>query len=193
MDSVVSFLEKHAGVQVTAHFSDRNLNLIDENIDVAVRIGQLPDSGMRSMQVGHVRQVLCASPKYLAARGTPNHPGELTEHDVVAAAALSPRLDWKFGPLDDPTHVRVRPRIVVSSNDAAIAAVEAGFGMARLLSYQVASEVAQGRLRIILGAYEEPPLPVHILHRESINGSARVRAFIDHLADALRSLPLVLE
>ena len=193
MSSVVSFLQKHTEVQVTAHFSDRNLNLIDENIDVAVRIGQLPDSGMRSMQVGHVRKVLCASPQYLAARGTPNHPSELAEHDVVVAATLSPRVDWKFGPPDDPTVVRVNPRIVVSSNDAAIVAVESGFGMARLLSYQVASEVAADRLTVLLAAYEEPPLPVHILHRESSHGSARVRAFIDHLADALRRMPLILE
>ncbi|WP_202926317.1 LysR family transcriptional regulator [Pseudoxanthomonas wuyuanensis] len=193
MPIIVSFLKMHAEVQVTAHFSDRNLNLIDENIDVAVRIGQLPDSGMRSRQVGHVRHVLCASPEYLSSRGTPAHPAELTVHDVVVAAAMSPRLDWRFGPSQQPIQVKVRPRIVVSSNDAAIVAVSSGFGMARLLSYQIADEVAAGRLKIILEDFEEPPLPVHILHRESINGSARVRAFIDHLAEALRRLPLILD
>ncbi|WP_406236035.1 LysR family transcriptional regulator [Isoptericola jiangsuensis] len=191
MPIVVGFLQQHAEVQVTAHFSDRNLNLVDENIDVAIRIGWLPDSGMRSMQVGQVRHVLCASPRYLAARGTPRHPAELTAHDLVAAAALSPRLDWRFGSAEHPVQVKVRPRIVVSSNDAAIAAISSGFGMARLLSYQVADEVAAGRLVVILEDFEEPPLPVHILHRESITGSARVRAFIDHLAGALRTLPIL--
>jgi DNA-binding transcriptional LysR family regulator len=191
MPSIVSFLQKHAEVQVSAHFSDRNLNLIEENIDLAVRIGELPDSGMRSMQLGHVRQVVCASPAYLSIHGVPEYPTELVDHDVVVAAAISPRVDWKFGPANEPVQVRIRPRIVVSSNDAAISAVVSGFGIARLLSYQVAEEVADSQLRIILDGFEEPPLPVHILHRESINGSARVRAFIDHLAEGLRRHPSI--
>jgi DNA-binding transcriptional LysR family regulator len=190
MPSIVSFLQKHAEDQVSAHFSDRNLNLIEENIVLAVRIGELPDSGMRSMQLGHVRQVVCASPAYSSKHGVPEYPPELVDHDVVVAAAISPRVDWKFGPAS-PRSGQGTPSYCVSSNDAAISAVESGFGIARLLSYQVAEEVADGQLRIILDGFEEPPLPVHILHRESINGSARVRAFIDHLAEGLRWHPSI--
>ncbi|MCF1490762.1 LysR family transcriptional regulator [Pseudomonas sp. AA27] len=187
MPCIVRYLQQYPEVDVSAYFLDRVVNLVEEGMDVAVRIGQLPDSGLKALRVGRMRRLLCASPEYLERHGTPRHPSELQKHEVIAAGTLSPRTDWRFGAIDDPTLIRMKPRLTVTSNDAAIAAASAGLGIARLLSYQVADEVAAGRLRVILAEYEEAPWPIHILHRESKYGSTKVRTFIDMLAEHLRS------
>ncbi|MFT0868030.1 LysR family transcriptional regulator [Pseudomonas sp. CAM1A] len=187
MPCIVRYLQQYPEVDVSAFFLDRVVNLVEEGMDVAVRIGQLPDSGLKALRVGKMRRLLCASPEYLERHGTPRHPSELQKHEVIAAGTLSPRTDWRFGAIDDPTLIRMKPRLTVTSNDAAIAAASAGLGIARLLSYQVADEVATGRLRVILAEYEEAPWPIHILHRESKYGSTKVRTFIDMLAEHLRS------
>jgi DNA-binding transcriptional LysR family regulator len=186
---VVEFHKRYPEVEVLAHFLDQNVNLVDEGIDVAVKIGHLPDSGLKALRVGQVRRVLCASPGYLARHGVPRHPGELQRHTVIAAAGVSPGVEWKFGGAGEPTTVRMKPRLTVTSNDAAIEAVLAGLGISRLLCYQVAAGLAEGRLRIILADYEEAPWPVHILHRHSTLGSSKVRHFIDLLAASLRAHP----
>ncbi|MCU7239714.1 MULTISPECIES: LysR family transcriptional regulator [Pseudomonas] len=187
MPCIVRYLQQYPEVDVSAFFLDRVVNLVEEGMDVAVRIGQLPDSGLKALRVGRMRRLLCASPEYLERHGTPRHPSELQKHEVIAAGTLSPRTDWRFGAIDDPTLIRMKPRLTVTSNDAAIAAASAGLGIARLLSYQVADEVAAGRLQVILAEYEEAPWPIHILHRESKYGSTKVRTFIDMLAEHLRS------
>ncbi|NIF19910.1 LysR family transcriptional regulator [Pantoea sp. Cy-639] len=187
MPCIVRYLQQYPEVDVSAYFLDRVVNLVEEGMDVAVRIGQLPDSGLKALRVGSMRRLLCASPEYLARHGTPRHPCELQKHEVIAAGTLSPRTDWRFGAIDDPTLIRMKPRLTVTSNDAAIAAASAGLGIARLLSYQVSDELAAGRLQVILAEYEEAPWPIHILHRESKYGSTKVRTFIDMLAEHLRS------
>lgn len=189
MPCVVDYLERFPEVEVGAYFLDRVVNLVDEGIDVAVRIGHLPDSGLKALRVGQVRRMLCAAPGYLARRGEPRHPTDLLRHTIVSASGVSPRVEWKFGAVDDPTLVRMRPRLTVTSNDAAIAAATAGLGICRLLSYQVAGEVADGRLQVVLAEHEEAPWPVHVLHRESKFGSAKVRHFIDMLVAHLRAHP----
>ncbi|MCO7632872.1 LysR family transcriptional regulator [Pseudomonas guariconensis] len=186
MPCIVRYLQQYPEVDVSAYFLDRVVNLVEEGMDVAVRIGQLPDSGLKALRVGSMRRLLCASPEYLERHGTPRHPSELQGHAVIAAGNLSPRTDWRFGALDDPTQVRMKPRLTVTGNDAAIAAASAGLGIARLLSYQVADELADGRLQVILAAYEEAPWPIHVLHRESKYGAAKVRTFIDMLVEHLR-------
>ncbi|MBY4947970.1 LysR family transcriptional regulator [Cupriavidus respiraculi] len=186
---IVEFLDAYPEVEVSAVFLDRLVNLMDEGIDVAVRIGHLPDSSLRALRVGQVRRVLCASPAYLERHGTPEHPADLLRHTLIAATGISPRAEWKFGALEDPTMVRASPRLTVNSNDAAIEATVAGLGICRLLSYMIADHVADGRLRIVLPDYEESPWPVHVLHRESKYGSSKVRHFIDLLAAHLRSQP----
>ncbi|SEM59351.1 DNA-binding transcriptional regulator, LysR family [Luteibacter sp. UNCMF331Sha3.1] len=189
MPCVVRYLKDYPDVDVSAYFLDRVVNVVEEGMDVAVRIGHLPDSGMRAIRVGQSRRVLCASPDYLARRGVPEHPADLLQHTIIAASGISPRVDWKFGASDDPTMVHMKPRLMVTSNDAAIAAAVSGLGIARLLSYQVADEIAEGRLMIVLPDYEEAPWPIHVLHRESKFGSAKVRNFIDVLTHYLRSHP----
>ncbi|AXA23877.1 MULTISPECIES: LysR family transcriptional regulator [Pseudomonas] len=187
MPSIVRYLQQYPEVDVSAYFLDRVVNMVEEGMDVAVRIGQLPDSGLKALRVGKVRRMLCASPDYLARHGVPTHPSELHEHVVIATTNLSPRAGWRFGVTDEPTMVRMKPRLTVTSNDGAIAAACAGLGIARLLSYQVVEEVASGRLQVVLADFEEAPWPIHILHRESKYGSAKVRAFIDMLAADVRA------
>jgi len=187
MPCILGFLKDYPEVEVSAYFLDRIVNLVDEGIDVAVRIGHLPDSSLKALKVGQVRRVLCASPEYLAKNGVPQHPADLLRHTIIAASGISPRVEWKFGAVDDPTMVRMKPRLTVTSNDAAIDAVLAGLGICRLLSYQIADDVAAGRLQIVLADYEEAVWPVHVLHRESKYGSSKVRNFIDRLVADLRA------
>ncbi|WP_306579022.1 LysR family transcriptional regulator [Pseudomonas sp.] len=190
MPCVVRYLQQYPEVDVSAYFLDRVVNMVEEGMDVAVRIGPLPDSGLKALRVGRVRRMLCASPDYLARHGVPKHPSDLAGHAVIGTTNLSPRAGWRFGVTEEPTMVRMKPRLTVTSNDGAIAAASGGLGIARLLSYQVADELANGQLQVILAEYEEAPWPIHVLHRESKYGSAKVRAFIDMLAQALRAQQL---
>jgi DNA-binding transcriptional LysR family regulator len=189
MPCIVRFLQTYPEVEVSAYFLDRVVNLVDEGMDVAVRIGHLPDSSLKALRVGQVRRVLCASPEYLAKNGVPQHPADLLRHTIIAASGISPRVEWKFGAVDDPTMVRMKPRLMVTSNDSAIDAAVGGLGICRLLSYQIADQLRDGRLKVILAEYEEAPWPVHVLHRESKFGSSKVRNFIDLLAEHLRAHP----
>lgn len=191
MPCIVEYLKQFPDVEVSAYFLDRVVNLVDEGMDVAVRIGHLPDSSLKALRVGQVRRVLCASPEYLARNGIPQHPSDLLRHTVIAASGISPRVEWKFGAVDDPTMVRMKPRLTVTSNDAAVAGALASLGITRLLSYQIATELADGKLKIILAEYEEAPWPVHVLHRESKYGSSKVRNFIDMLVERLRANPFL--
>jgi DNA-binding transcriptional LysR family regulator len=186
MPCIVRYLQQYPEVDVSAFFLDRIVNMVEEGMDVAVRIGPLPDSGLKALRVGKVRRMLCASPQYLTRHGVPQHPSDLLEHAVIATTNLSPRAGWRFGVTDQPTTVRMQPRLTVTSNDGAIAAAVGGLGIARLLSYQVVDEIASGQLEVILAEYEEAPWPIHVLHRESKYGSAKVRAFVDMLAEHLR-------
>jgi len=190
MPCIVRYLQQYPDVDVSAYFLDRVVNMVEEGMDVAVRIGPLPDSGLKALRVGRVRRMLCASPDYLARHGVPKHPSDLAGHAVIGTTNLSPRAGWRFGVTEEPTLVRMKPRLTVTSNDGAIAAASGGLGIARLLSYQVADELASGQLQVILAEYEEAPWPIHVLHRESKYGSAKVRAFIDMLAQALRAQQL---
>lgn len=190
MPCIVQYLQRFPEVDISAYFLDRIVNMVEEGMDVAVRIGPLPDSGLKALRVGKVRRMLCASPEYLARYGTPEHPSDLASHAVIGTTDLSPRAGWRFGVTDESTLVRVKPRLTVTSNDGAIAAASGGLGIARLLSYQVADELASGQLRVILAEYEEAPWPIHVLHRESKYGSTKVRTFIDLLAQSLRAQQL---
>lgn len=190
MPTIVEYLKRFPEVDVSAYFLDRVINLVDEGMDVAVRIGPLPDSGLKAVRVGQVRRVLCASPEYLARHGVPRHPAELAQHTVISAGTIAPKVEWKFGVADDAMVVRLQPRLMVTTNDAAIEAAVAGLGIVRLLSYQIAPHVAQGSLKVVLAEHEEQAWPVHVLHRESKYGSAKVRCFIDLLAESLRAADL---
>lgn len=186
MPQVVKFLQRYPDVDVAAMFLDRVVNMLEEGVDVGIRIGALPDSTMRAIRVGQVRRVLCASPDYLAQYGIPNTPADLLNHQIVAASSISPTIEWKFGDDDNSKIVRIKPRMTVTSNDGAISAVRHGAGITRLMSYQVAAYLHSGELKTVLGEFEPKPLPIHVVHREGRHGSAKIRAFVDFMAQALK-------
>jgi len=189
MPCIIDYIQRYPQVKMIAHLVDRVTNLVDEGMDVAIRIGHLPDSGLRAIKVGQVRRVLCASPAYLEKFGTPQLPADLSQHSIISSSAVSPHIEWRFQANHEPLLMRIDPRLTVTSNDAALAAAAGGLGIARLLSYQVCNEVDSDALRLVLEAFEEEPWPVHVVHREDKLGSSKVRSFIDDMVDNLRTNP----
>lgn len=189
MPCIVDYMQRYPQVKMIAHLVDRVTNLVDEGMDVAIRIGHLPDSGLRAIKVGQVRRVLCASPAYLDKCSTPQRPADLSQHAIISSSAVSPHIEWRFQANHEPLMLRIDPRLTVTSNDAALAAAVGGLGIARLLSYQVYNEVERDALRLVLEAFEEAPWPVHVVHREDKLGSSKVRSFIDDMVESLRTNP----
>lgn len=187
MPGIVDYLKRYPDVYVSAMFLDRVVNLLEEGLDVGVRIGELPDSTMRAIQVGHVRRVVCAAPEYLKQYGVLNEPQDLVTHSVICASPVSPANEWRFGTGKMVESVKIHPRLTVTNNDAAIQAALQGLGVTRLMSYQIAAHLAAGRLTRVLADYEPPPLPIHVLHREGRQVSAKVRSFVDLLVERLRA------
>lgn len=186
MPAIIEYLCRHPAVQVEALFVDRLVNLQEEGVDVAVRVAELPDSSYRALRVGSVRRVLCASPDYLAAYGTPQRPEDLTGHRIVLARGFNPANEMRFVRGGRPLAVKLQPILSVSDNDSAASAALAGLGITRLLSYQIAEPLRSGKLEIVLGQFELPPVPVHILHRDGRQSSAKIRSFVDLMAERLR-------
>ncbi len=170
-------------------FLDRVVNLLEEGVDVAVRIGELPDSSLHAARVGRVRRVLVVSPAYAQAHGLPAHPRDLTDHALISAAGLTAQPEWHFGIGDQAFSQRVQPRMRSTSNEAAIAAAIAGLGIARVLSYQVAAQLQSGALVPVLAAHETADLPIHVVHHGGRRATQRVRGFIDLVVEGLRADP----
>ena len=183
---VTDYLRTFPLVQVTCLFTDRIVNIDEDGVDVAIRIGELGDSSLRASRVGAVRRILCAAPTYLAARGAPRHPDELVEHTVIAATGLTPSPQWRFVHAGRPIVCEVRPRMMTTTNDSAISAAVAGFGITRVMSYQVADQLNSGALMTVLPDYETGPVPVHVIHSHGRRPSAKVRAFVDMTVARLR-------
>jgi DNA-binding transcriptional LysR family regulator len=174
---VQNLLRAHPELRIRLLLSDRLVHLVEEGVDVAVRIGDPADSALVAVRVGEIRRVAVASPAYLAAHGTPATPAALARHDLIAFEGLDLAGEWRFGGRAEPV-VRVDPRLAVSSADAALAAAEAGFGITRPLSYQAHAAVQEGRLRLLLEDFALPPMPVSVLHPPLRLGSANVAAFV---------------
>jgi len=185
------FLDDHPGVALRTMFADRVVNLVDEGIDVAVRIGELPSSSLHARRVGAVRRVVCGSPAYLARHGLPQTPADLKRHEIVATTASQSASAWRFFTDGTAVDTPIAPRLTTTSNDAAIDAAVSGWGLTRLLSYQIAPDLAAGRLKIVLSAYEPPPLPIHVVHAEGRRIPARIRAFVDFVDERLRGNRLI--
>jgi len=191
MPGIVAYLRRFPETEVSALFLDRVVNLLEEGVDVGVRIGELPDSSFKALRVGQVRSIICAAPSYLEEHGTPQKPEELSRHQVIVASSVSHAAEWKFMRKDVALAVRVRPRLTVISNDAAIEAAIRGAGITRLLSYQIAPLIASGELKIILSEFESAPIPIHVIHREGRYASAKIRAFVDLMVRHLRENALL--
>lgn len=183
---VTGLLATFPELDVRLALSDRNAHLVDEGVDVAVRIGVLADSGMVAARLGAVSRVLVASPGYLARRGSPAMPSDLASHDIVAFEAIDATNDWRFG--DEA--VRLAPRLVVNSADAAIAAAEQGAGVTRALSYQVQEAIAAGRLVPVLESFSADRLPVQALYPARRAASPNVTAFVKVARERFRDSPL---
>ncbi len=184
---VTEYLIRYPEVSASCWFLDRLVNMMDEGVDVAVRIGELPDSSMQAIRVGRVRRVICASPAYLALHGSPQQPDELLEHSIVSASGVTPTPEWRLVQNGAPRVVKLQPRLTTTTNDSAVAAAVSGFGLTRLLSYQVAEHLQDGRLKTVLSEFEPAALPVHLVHREGRHASLKARSFLDLAIERLRA------
>jgi DNA-binding transcriptional LysR family regulator len=178
------FLKRHREVSGELLFVDRVVNLVEEGIDAAVRIGRLPDSSLVATPLGKVRRVVCASPAYLRAHGVPGRPEDLAAHRCVRFTGLTPHAEWTFR--SRPARVAVRGVLTCNEVDAAVDACVRGLGIGCFLSYMVAPHVRAGRLRYVLEAFEVEALPINFVHPPSRMLSPTVRAFADLCSERLR-------
>ncbi len=186
---VRDFLQAQPRVQARTLFVNRLVHLLEEDMDVAVRIAHLPDSGLTALPVGALRRLVVASPDYLARHGEPLHPQDLAQHRAIAfsfdARAAAP---WKFaeGQVGSPQIAWIS-----NANEVDIAAAEAGLGLTRCLAYQAAASLRAGRLRIVLAGFEPPPVPVHIVYPAGRRAPAKVRAFVEFARERLAAEPVL--
>ncbi len=186
---LVTMLDEYPDIAVNAQFIDRVVNMMEEGVDVAVRIAELADSSLAAVRVGAVRRVLCGSSSYFDLEGRPKSPGDLASHRIVDFSSMTAGGEWRFEKDGKPSVVRPHSRLRVNSADAAISAVSAGHGITRVLSYMVQKEVEEGKLEVVLADYGPPPVPVHVVHKEAGHATGRVRAVVDFLVEALRRSP----
>jgi len=176
---VSAYLKRHPDVSCDLRLSDRMVNLVEDGVDLAIRIGHLPDSTLVARHVGEMRRIVVASRDYLKRRGEPKRPDEIASHDTIQFGAMTDSLDWRF--VADGREIRISgtPRLATNSADAAIQYAEQGGGLTRVLAYQAAESLKAGRLKIVLAKFEQPALPIHVVYPTSRLLSAKVRAFID--------------
>ena len=183
---VTEFLKAYPEVDVRLVLGDRVLNLRDDPVDLAIRIGSLPDSSLVASRVGSIRQVVCASPAYFARRGTPRKPEDLSTHDCISFEGLMFADVWKFGAGKSEVAVSVHSRLIVNTADAAIDAAIDGAGVTRALSYQIAKARQAGALEVVLRNFEPEPWPVSLVHAGQGRLPLKLRAFLDYAAPRLR-------
>ncbi len=184
---VIGFLRAFPDIDIRIVQADRVVDLVEEHIDLAVRIGDLPDSSLVATRVGSIRRVLCGSPAYFAERGVPESPSELGAHDCVTFEGLTSPDAWSFtiGGVDTP--VAIHSRLIVNTAEAAIDAAMAGLGITRLLSYQIADRVGAGSLAVVLEEFEPPPSPVSLVYAGQRPLPLKLRAFLDFAAPRLKT------
>lgn len=181
---LTEYLDRYPQVIGRTLFVDRPVNLIEEGVDLAVRIGHLADSSMIATRVGSSRMVVVGAPRYLREHGVPQSPADLGHYRIAASTAAWASPEWQFA---NEMKVRVEPALFCNTNDAAINAALAGWGLARVLDYQVGAAIADGQLQVVLEDHEPPPFPIHVVHPEGLRAPAKVRAFIDLAVAKLRS------
>ncbi|CAI0917539.1 LysR family transcriptional regulator [Serratia grimesii] len=185
---VMAFLDHYPQMQIEMVLNDRNLDLIDEGLDVAIRIGHLQDSSRVARRLGQVSRVTVASPAYLARRGEPQEPAQLADHDTIVGTQRASLREWRFDPQENGERVRLTPRLLLNEVETQLLAVRAGKGIARLLSYQVADDLAAGTLVRLLPSYEPLPMPVQLVAQNAQRMPLKVRTFWDYAWQALSQL-----
>ena len=182
---VTEYLQRYPEVSAACWFLDRVVNMMDEGVDVAVRIGELPDSSMQAIRVGTVRRVICAAPAYLEQHGIPQSPDDLAAHTIVSASAVTPTSEWRMLENGVPRVVKVQPRMTTTTNDSAVAAAVSGFGLTRLLVLSGGRPIARWTAEDGAERVRAAALPVHFVHREGRHASQKARAFLDLAIDRL--------
>ena len=188
---LLEFLEKHPKLTARALLVDRVVDLIEEGIDVAVRIAHLTDASFRAVRVGSVREMILASPAYLKRHGVPRRPADLTDLTAITFSHGRAPPAWPLREGKRTVAVRPKTRLVVNSSHVALMAAISGAGVTRALSYMAAADVKAGRLRVVLSEFEPEPLPVHVIYQAGKQAAARVRAFVDHAVAGLRGNSLL--
>lgn len=186
---VDDFLKTQPAVHARLLLLDRTVNIIDEGIDVALRIAHLPDSSLIAVRVGEVRRMACASPAYLKAKGKPASPADLAQHDVIALYDSAQNSTWSFAAPSAKRMIKVKlqPRLFINTVEGALGSALEGRGVTRMLSYQVQHEIRAGRLVPLLEQFELPPLPVHLVIPDGRLSVAKVRAFVDFAVPRLKA------
>ncbi len=184
---IAEFMAQYADITLNCRFSDRVLDLQDEHIDAAIRLGDLPDSTRRARRIGTVRRVVCASPDYISRHGAPRTLAELADHACVAFYGFDPPGHWQFSTDDGTVTVPIRAPITFDTIEPAIDAGIAGMGLIRVFSYHVRQAIQAGTLREVLSDHVSPAVPVHILHGTQEMMPLKVRAFVDFFAPRLQA------
>jgi len=184
---VTDFLKAFADIDIRLVLADRVLNLVEDHVDLAVRIGTLPDSSLVATRVGSIRQVVCGSPAYFADRGIPQSPADLRSHDCITFEGLMSTHAWTFSTGKSPTDVAIRSRLTLNTAEAAIDAAMAGVGIARVLSYQCANAVAARALTVVLKSFEPAPWPVSLVYAGQRFLPLKLRAFLDFATPRLKA------
>jgi DNA-binding transcriptional LysR family regulator len=183
---VLEFLGRFPDVSVALTLLDRSIDLVEEGLDVAVRIGALAERSAIASRVGAVHRIVVASPDYLARQGTPLAPADLGAHVVIAFAGMFGVERWVFRDNAEEESVAIEPRLVVTTAEAAVDAARSGFGLTRVLSYQAADDIGRGSLRRVLTAYEGHELPIYLLYPGGRHPPPKLRAFLDFTMPRLR-------
>jgi DNA-binding transcriptional LysR family regulator len=184
---VLDFLKAYPDINVRLVLADYLIDLAENRVDLAVRIGDLPDSGLVATRLGAVNWITCASPAYLKAKGTPQTVDDLARHDCIAFEGLYSTGSWEFGQGKAQRTVPIRPQFSVNTASGAIDAALGGVGIARILSYQAARAIAAGQLVPVLEAFQTPPRPVHLVHGGQSILPLKLRAFLDFAAPRLKA------
>lgn len=185
---VTDYLDAYPAMAARTLFVDRPVNLVEEGIDVAIRIGHLSDSGLTAVKVGAVRRVVCGAPGYFAKAGVPARPADLKQHRIAVSTGAWASPEWRFR---DDERMTIRPALETNTNEAGITAALAGWGLTRVLHYQIGPALREGRLQIVLAEYEDEPLPIHVLYPEGRHAPAKVRTFVDLAVARLRATALL--
>lgn len=183
---VIEFLKAYPDVQIRLVLGDRPLNLLEDHIDLAVRIGELPDSNLIATRVGMIRNVVCASPEYFSKHGTPRQPQDLSKHACITFSGIMLPESWSFERDRSALTVTVRSRLVVNTAEAAIDAAIQGVGITRILSYQIEQAMRTGTLVTVLRKFEPPPIPVSLVYTSQRLLPLKLRAFLDFAAPRIR-------
>ena len=183
---VTGFLKAYPDIDARLTLADRMVNLQDEGVDLALRIGELPDSNLIATRVGAIRQIVCASPAFCREHGTPKTPADLARHPCITFEGMTSQRAWKFTVNGKPVSVPIRSRLVVNNAEAAVDAAAVSVGITRVLSYQAAAALRAGKLLRVLKKFEPAALPVNLVYAGQGRMPIKLRAFIDYAALRLR-------